>query len=525
MEPCNAVDDEWTKFMTRLNRQQNCEDCDDEIDEDDSSRCGGYGGDHSTNRVEVAATMRDEGRDAPRNTTMMTSDVATAKPKRSCISKKQQRKLYSFVDDLCSTHSVVEAEAAAPAAATIEEVDATRPAAPTSTSIYISTKTKIAYLNKPVDIYKLFWDVPVLHYYKRREGVIKKQIKFQTTDPAVVAGIKEKLQNQPRCYEEHIIEHIDNPSGRIPFKDQRKISIGLCKKDLLGGNYKKKRAFFNCVVLIFRINGGKCENPDERAPEDDILYKEMHVKVFNTGKLEIPGIQEDKTLVHVLDLLVSTLRPFIGDDLSYLKDRCETALINSNFNCGFFIDRDKLFHLLKYKYRINTNYDSCSYPGIQCKFYYIPSKKEQNGQQPLHLDDNNYYEVSFMIFRTGSILIVGKCNEEMLNVIYRFIKNILETEFTGIQMGLVVQKVPMKESIEEGECPSIGSGDAAATAATAACESYNGGHLGKSNLRMIRKKKVYVQTVEYYQDSEEEGGDGGDGGGGDGGDGGDGDGK
>ena len=530
MEPYNAVDDEWTKFMTRLNRQQNCEDCDDEMDEDYSSRCGEYGGNHSTNRVEVAK-MRDGERDASRNTTMtmmptpmspmspmspvtsMTSDVARVKPKRSCISKKQQRKLYSFVDDLCSTNSVAEAatETAAAAVDTREDrEEVTRQAgaaAPTSTSIYISTKTKIAYLNKPVDIYKLFWDVPVLHYYKRREGVIKKQIKFQTTDPAVVAGIKEKLQKQPRCYEEHIIEHIDNPSGRIPFKDQRKISIGLCKKDLLGGNYKKKRAFFNCVVLIFRINGGKCENPDERAPEDDILYKEMHVKVFNTGKLEIPGIQEDKTLVHVLDLLVSTLRPFIGDDLSYLKDRCETALINSNFNCGFFIDRDKLFHLLKYKYRINTNYDSCSYPGIQCKFYYIPSKKEQNGQQPLHLDDNNYYEVSFMIFRTGSILIVGKCNEEMLNVIYRFIKNILEIEFSGIEMGLVGQKVPMKESTEEGGGLSIGSGDVDA----AACESYNGVHLGKSNVRMIRKKKVYVQTVEYYQDSEEEGGGGGDG--------------
>ena len=44
-----------------------------------------------------------------------------------------------------------------------------------------------------------------------------------------------------------------------------------------------------------------------------------------------------------------------------------------------------------------------------------------------------------MIFRTGSILIVGKCNESILMNIYRFIKNILETEFHVIQMGLVEQ--------------------------------------------------------------------------------------
>ena len=466
------LDSEWTKFMARLNRQQNCEDCDEEEEEEEES----------TESLRGPTTITK-----PKNSDTVTSSAATVKTKRSCISKKQQRKSYSFVDDLtpAAATAVVAGDAA------MAETVILAGGAPASTPIYISTKTKIAYLNKPVDIYKLFWDVPVQHYYKRREGVIKKQIKFQTTDPAVVAGIKEKLQQQPRCYEEHIIEHIDNPTGRIPFKDQRKISVGLCKKDLLGGNHKKKRAFFNCFVLILRIIGGRCENPEDRAPEDDILYKEMHVKVFNTGKLEIPGIQEDKTLVQVLDLLVATLRPLLGDDLSYLKDRCETALINSNFNCGFFIDRDKLFHLMKYKYRINTNYDSCSYPGIQCKFYYIPNKEEQTGQQPVHLDDNNYYEVSFMIFRTGSILIVGKCNEDILNVIYRFIKKILETEFAGIQMGLVAQKGGVPVIDVDGEV-AVGAVGGASVAA-----------LGKNGVRTLRKKKLYMSTITYYVETDD----------------------
>ena len=494
------LDSEWTKFMARLNRQQNCEDCDDEDDDDNESDSREREQEIRQPAAGAAAAMTKKASDTGKSSSSSSSSSsATVKTKRSCISKKQQRKSYSFVDDLTPAAVVVAGDADAAAIVVAGDADAAAVVvaggAPASTPIYISTKTKIAYLNKPVDIYKLFWDVPVQHYYKRHEGVIKKQIKFQTTVPAVVAGIKEKLQQQPRCYEEHIIEHIDNPAGRIPFKDQRKISVGLCKKDLLGGNHKKKRAFFNCFVLILRIIGGRCENPEERAPEDDVLYKEMHVKVFNTGKLEIPGIQEDKTLVQVLDLLVATLRPFLGDDLSYLKDRCETALINSNFNCGFFIDRDKLFHLMKYKYRINTNYDSCSYPGIQCKFYYIPNKEEQTGQQPVHLDDNNYYEVSFMIFRTGSILIVGKCNEDILNVIYRFIKKILETEFAGIQMGLVVQKggVPVIDGEVDGggAVGAVGGGAAAAAA------------LGKSGVRTIRKKKLYMTNISYYVETDD----------------------
>ena len=160
----------------------------------------------------------------------------------------------------------------------------------------------------------------------------------------------------------------------------------------------------------------------------------MHVKVFNTGKLEIPGIQSDVFLEKVLQLLVTTLQPFLGNDLTHLSEKSETVLINSNFNCGYYIDRDKLYDLLKYKYRINSNFDACSYPGIQSKFYYDNTLPEtdglqQTGQQPNHID---FETVSFMIFRTGSVLIVGKCEENVLFQIYDFIKHILETEYEDI---------------------------------------------------------------------------------------------
>ena len=37
-----------------------------------------------------------------------------------------------------------------------------------------------------------------------------------------------------------------------------------------------------------------------------------------------------------------------------------------------------------------------------------------------------------MIFRTGSILIVGKCSEYTLNVVYEYIKTILYEEYDDI---------------------------------------------------------------------------------------------
>ena len=40
-----------------------------------------------------------------------------------------------------------------------------------------------------------------------------------------------------------------------------------------------------------------------------------------------------------------------------------------------------------------------------------------------------------MIFRTGSILIVGKCDEKILYIVYHFIKNILEEEYKDIYVS------------------------------------------------------------------------------------------
>jgi len=285
-------------------------------------------------------------------------------------------------------------------------------------------------LNAPVDIKNVFWEIPIVRYIDPREGVIKKQIKFSTTDRDELTAVLERIGKE-RYADNQEMEHIDNPEGRIKFKDQRKISIGLSKKDILCYRSKKKRAFFNCFVLILRIR-------DAVATGAADAFKEMHVKVFNTGKLEIPGIQTDTMLGLVLKMAVSILRPFVcvGEQLDYIPGRCDTVLINSNFNCGFYINRDKLHELLKYKYRINSNYDSCSYPGIQSKFYYVNGcgkngqPHQQTGQQPA--DTVDFCEISFMIFRTGSVLIVGKCTESVLFVIYDFLKTVLEREYENI---------------------------------------------------------------------------------------------
>jgi hypothetical protein len=293
--------------------------------------------------------------------------------------------------------------------------------APMSSNIYISTKTKIAYLNVPIDLNNIFWKIPVMSYADATDGVIKKQMKFNLATNEELLFIQEKLSFE-KYFEEHIITHIDNPSGRIKFKDTRKISIGISKKDLMSYRCKKKSAFYNCFVLIIRMKVEK-------------VFKEFHVKVFNTGKLETPGVQSDQVFELVLSKVLNILQTYVDDKLKYKENSEETVLINSNFNCGFFINREMLYEILKFKYNIHCIFDPCSYPGIQCKFYYNPDSQIQNGcqisEENKHLY-KNMVKVSFMIFRTGSVLIVGKCDENVLFVVYEFLKIILNNEHKNI---------------------------------------------------------------------------------------------
>jgi TATA-box binding protein (TBP) (component of TFIID and TFIIIB) len=265
-------------------------------------------------------------------------------------------------------------------------------------SIYISTKTKILFLSTSIDIFETFWILPITDYNEQKTGIVKKQIKLSF-------DIKEDydkmlLKLDTANVHNKIITHIDTNTR---FKHVRKISIGLCKKDLLYARNKEKSAFYNCFVLSLRISVAN-------------TFKEMHIKIFNTGKIEIPGIQNDEQLNIIINDLLLILNKYVDSNITCNYRDTEDVLINSNFNCGFYINREILYSILRNKYNINAIYDPCSYPGIRCIYYC----------------DNNTTKISYMIFRTGSILIVGKCNEDTLNVVYEYIKNILSCEYENI---------------------------------------------------------------------------------------------
>lgn len=305
---------------------------------------------------------------------------------------------------------------------------------PLCDELHISTKTKVLYLNKEIDINSIFWKIPIIDYWRPIEGVVKKQIKVVCKSEEEFTEYQQKLENI-KYYNEHIIKQINcTTSRRTKFKDERKITVGLSKKDIMNCRGKVKNAFYNCFAIIIRF---KYEN----------IFREIHIKVFNTGKMEIPGILNSELLEIIKVKILTLLQSFVSNDLLFVENNKgdENVLINSNFNCGFYINREKLHSILNKKYGIETSFDPCTYPGVKCKYYFNNDldfdiniqKGKINTEDRLmkmnELNDNKKYtEVSFMIFRTGSCLIVGNCSEKILQFIFNFLKNILSIEYPEI---------------------------------------------------------------------------------------------
>ena len=305
---------------------------------------------------------------------------------------------------------------------------------PECEDLYISTTTKVLFLNQIIDIQNIFWNIPIINYWKPESGVIKKQIKIVSKTQEELDDYYHKLKDI-NYYNEVIIKQLINQDARrIKFKDERKITIGMSKKDIMTCRGKVKNAFYNCFALILRFKFQE-------------QYREIHVKVFNTGKLEIPGVLNLDMLTIVKTMILDLLSPYTDSILEFLEHDLESnVLINSNFNCGFYIDRDKLHNILRSsKYNIETAYDPCSYPGVKCKYYFnheIGFDITHQRGKLIHADrtmkmselDNakKYSEISFMIFRTGSCLIVGNCTERILRFVYNYIKQILHDEYLNI---------------------------------------------------------------------------------------------
>ena len=85
----------------------------------------------------------------------------------------------------------------------------------------------------------------------------------------------------------------------------------MSKKDLINVRKKEKVRFITVLVLSRIKYKGK--------------FKEINIKLFNTGKLKIPGIKDIETLHLSINFLVETINTISDLNVKFLEEKLETV--------------------------------------------------------------------------------------------------------------------------------------------------------------------------------------------------------
>jgi len=238
-------------------------------------------------------------------------------------------------------------------------------------------------------------------------------------------------------------------------KAQEKIVIGTCSRDELTKRKKSKNIFFNQSTLVVRR---QYATNDKGAP----LYKEVNIKLFKNGGIQMTGIPSDTFAQETLAWLAKNLTGFSESvlDGEAKPHRYSIQLINSDYQVNGNINREKLHEILINEYNLFSSFESTIYQGCDTKYFYNEAAPPEaiEGVCPcgetLCIGNGDgrtlgqCKEITISPFHTGSVIITGARRFEQIDKAYIFINKILKKHAPE-----VIKPFP-EPSNTKSKCPS-----------------------------------------------------------------------
>jgi hypothetical protein len=174
-----------------------------------------------------------------------------------------------------------------------------------------------------------------------------------------------------------------------------------------------------------------------------------NIKFFVNGSMQITGCKRVSTVVWAIDHIFRQLREFIPDDaleghmrygepypfvdIIHITD-FKIAMINSNFDAGFNVDREKLFNMLKER-DYECMYDPSRHAPVNLRFKssLITDARPTKSTR----DSNRIITSSIFIFDGGSIMITGARNYCQIMEGYTFINIFLIENYPKLVKVLI----------------------------------------------------------------------------------------
>jgi hypothetical protein len=222
--------------------------------------------------------------------------------------------------------------------------------------------------------------------------------------------------------------------AKAKAKAQEKIIIGTCSRDELTKRKKSKNIFFNQSTLVVR-------RKYSATPTGEPVFKEVNIKLFKNGGIQMTGIPSDTFAQETLAWLAKQLALFSSPVLEGKANpqKYSIQLINSDYQVNGNINREKLHEILIGRYNLFSSFESTIYQGCDTKYFYneaahtVPNSVE--GICPcgetLCIGNGDgrtigqCKEITISPFHTGSVIITGARRFEQIEKAYIFINKIL----------------------------------------------------------------------------------------------------
>jgi hypothetical protein len=215
-------------------------------------------------------------------------------------------------------------------------------------------------------------------------------------------------------------------------KAQEKILIGTCSRDELTKRKKSKNIFFNQSTLVVRRQYAT-------APDGSPVFKEVNIKLFKNGGIQMTGIPSDPFAQDTIQWLAKQLTLFSEPVLEGppKPHRYSIQLINSDYQVNGSIHREKLHEILIRDYNLFSSFESTIYQGCDTKYFYNEAAPADAPEGICPCGETlctgtgdgrtigQCKEITISPFHTGSIIITGARRFEQIEKAYVFMNKIL----------------------------------------------------------------------------------------------------
>jgi TATA-box binding protein (TBP) (component of TFIID and TFIIIB) len=233
-------------------------------------------------------------------------------------------------------------------------------------------------------------------------------------------------------YKPILITNLSEVKAKQKAKQQEKIIVGTCSRDELTKRKKSKNIFFNQSTLVVRRQYAT-------TPSGQPVFKEVNIKLFKNGGVQMTGIPSDSFAQETLAWLAKELATFSEPVLETpaAPHRYSIQLINSDYQINGHINRERLHEILISEYNLFSSFESTIYQGCDTKYYYNEAAPADAVEGICPCGEimcngtgdgrtiGQCKEITISPFHTGSVIITGARRFEQIEKAYVFINKIL----------------------------------------------------------------------------------------------------